>query len=310
MTSLDTHDPPPAHEVASLAETPNDALASHPNEDEDEDEGQGEVLRSQSAAVSSVHTTVPAVCQQLYVDSGNDKMVLYLLSIGLKNNNSEPFVAFDKQPWCLLPKNQFRSPKNSDLVKDIRRRADLSRNMTSLPRPTNWTRMQMMEWLDSNPVSEACDVDFLTSEVLRLDEVFHRMQSERQQLELSADATNVSGGRGTGTGPWRGNVPYMRIIMCLTEDDVKSLLLARANTLSRAELDARNSISRYVSCRDLCTIMLILFTLLFSNTMFSTILFSLLDRKMYLNVLQSCGTALPLIHWLPHRHVMKTSCLQ
>jgi hypothetical protein len=246
MTSLDTHDPPPAHEDASLADTTNGARASHC----DEAEGQGGVLRSSlSAAVCSAHTpTVPAVCQQLYVDSGNDKRVLYLLSIGLKNNNNEPIVAFDKDPWCSLPKNQFRSPKNSDLVKEIRRRADLSRNMTSLPRPTNWTRMQMMEWLDSNPVSEACDVEFLTSEVLRLHEVYHRMQSERQQLELrsetTTDATDVSGGRGAGAGPWRGNVPYMRIIMCLTEDDVKSLFLTRANSLSRAELDARNSISR------------------------------------------------------------------
>jgi hypothetical protein len=119
--------------------------------------------------------------------------------------------------------------------------------MTSLPRPTNWARMQMMEWLDSNPVSEACDVDFLTSENLRLHKVNDRMRSEHQQQESSANATddaaNVS--RGGGMGPWRGNVPYMHIIMCLTEDDVnKSLFLARANTHLRAELDARNSCSR------------------------------------------------------------------
>jgi hypothetical protein len=114
--------------------------------------------------------------------------------------------------------------------------------MTLLPRPTNWARMQMMEWLDSNPVSEACNVDFLTSENLRLHEVYDKMRSERQQQESSAnatdDATNVS--RGGGTVPRRGNVPYMHIIMCLTEDDVKSLFLARANTLLWAELDARS----------------------------------------------------------------------
>ena len=175
-------------------------------------------------------------------------MVLYLLSIGLKSNNGEPLVASDKEPWRSLPKNQFRAPKNTDLVKEIRRRANLrSRNMTLLPRPTNWARMQMMEWLDSNPVSEACNVDFLTSENLRLHEVYDKMRSERQQQESSAnatdDATNVS--RGGGTVPRRGNVPYMHIIMCLTEDDVnKSLFLARANTHLRAELDARNSCSR------------------------------------------------------------------
>jgi hypothetical protein len=76
------------------------------------------------------------VCQQLYVNSGNKKMVLYLLSIGLKKNSSKPLVAFDKEPWCSFPKNLFRSPKNANLVKEICRRADLSRNMTSLARPT------------------------------------------------------------------------------------------------------------------------------------------------------------------------------
>jgi hypothetical protein len=144
MASLDAHDPSPAREDASLAKTPIDTRASHPNEDEDEDEGQGGVLRLLSAAVSPVHT-VPAVCQQLYVNSGNKKMVLYLLSIGLKNNSSKPLVAFDKEPWCSFPKNLFRSPKNANLVKEICRHADLSRNMTSLARPTNWTRMQMIE---------------------------------------------------------------------------------------------------------------------------------------------------------------------
>ncbi len=231
MASLDTYDPPPAHD----APLPNVAGASHPDDD-----GRGLGLLNPELSARE-----PAVSQQLYVDSGNDKVVLYLLSIGLKNNDGEPLVAIDKEPWCSLPKNQFRSPRNTDLVKEIRRRANLSRNMTSLPRPTNWARMQMMEWLDSNPVSEACDVNFLTSENLRLHEVYHRMQSERQQQESSVnatDATNVL--RGGGAGPWRGNVPYMRIIMCLTEDDVKSLFLARANTLLRAEFDARNSISR------------------------------------------------------------------
>jgi hypothetical protein len=54
--------------------------------------------------------------------------------------------------------------------------------MTSLPRPTNWARMQMMDWLDSNPVSEACDVDFLTSENLRLQEVYHRIRGGKLHL--------------------------------------------------------------------------------------------------------------------------------
>jgi hypothetical protein len=100
----------------------------------------------------------------------------------------------------------------------------------------------------SNPVSEAADVEFLTMEVLRvLRELYKTMLEEkerRQEQESSVVATNASNGR-VGGGAWRGNVSYMRIIMCLTEDDVvKALFLARANGLSSSELDARNCDSR------------------------------------------------------------------
>jgi hypothetical protein len=90
--------------------------------------------------------------------------------------------------------------------------------------------------------------------------VYDRMRSERQQQESSAnatdDATNVP--RGGGTGPWRGNVLYMRIIMCQTEDALKSLFLAQANTPLREELDARNS-----SCRLVCATLLVCIMVLF-----------------------------------------------
>jgi hypothetical protein len=151
MTSLDTYDPPPAHKDALITESPSVAagVAPHPV-DKDEREQRGLNPLSETVAVPTVGTVpaqVPGVCQHMYVDSGNNKMVLCLFSMGLKNKNGEPLVAFDKEPWCSLPKNQLQAPKNTDLVKEIRRRANLQlRNMTLLPRPTRWARMQMMEW--------------------------------------------------------------------------------------------------------------------------------------------------------------------
>ena len=136
-------------------------------------------------------------------------------------------------------------------MKEIRRCAtSVSRNSvsTTLPRPANWTKPQIVEWLERNPVSEPADVEFLTTEVLRVREVYKTMLEEkerRQVRESSVVGTDASNGR-VGGGAWRGNVPYMRIIMCLTEDDVKALFLARANGLSRLELDARNCDSRQV----------------------------------------------------------------
>jgi hypothetical protein len=230
-------------------DSPNDRYGSpeavvHP-------EGEESRVRSSTTLTVEVvrERTVLSVCQALYVDSGNDKTVLCVLAIGLKTNDDTPLFAVNEEPWCSLTKQQFRSPQNTDLVKEIRRRAKLvSRNSVSatLPKPANWTKSKSFEWLESNPVSEAADVEFLTTEVLRVREVYKAMIEEKERRrvgESSAVGTDASNAR-VGGGAWRGNVPYMRIIMCLTEDDVKALFLARANGLSRSELDARNCDSR------------------------------------------------------------------
>jgi hypothetical protein len=150
----------------------------------------------------------------------------------------------DKEPWSTVPKTEFRAPKNCDFVKEVRRRAKAFK-VTPLPRPTNWTRSQIIKWLETNPVSEPSDVDFLVSEVSRVHDVYQRMRSEQR------DIRNSSAGRGR-TGHWRGNVPYMRIIMTLTQDNVKCLFLTRANSRSRVELDARNPDVRCVCALQLC----------------------------------------------------------
>ncbi|KAI2489342.1 hypothetical protein MHU86_25255 [Fragilaria crotonensis] len=58
------------------------------------------------------------------------------------------------------------------------------------------------------------------------------LNAQREQAEEEA--------RQTG-GQWRGSIPYMRLIMCLTEDDIKAAFLRRADTRTRHQLDARNS---------------------------------------------------------------------
>jgi hypothetical protein len=189
--------------------------------------------------ISTPHSS--SECKKVYVESGNDKSMLYVLSIrqiGL-DHNDEPLFSLEQEPWSRLPKNVLRPPKNSDLAKEVRRRAVIDNSTRPGPRPSNWTRNQMIEWLEENPVSASMDVQFLRFEVLRLREISLQMKRERQQL------VTVEGAVG---GYWRGCIPYLRVIMTLTLDDVKSFFLARGNCLTRAQLDARNSDTRYVTC--------------------------------------------------------------
>jgi hypothetical protein len=86
------------------------------------------------------------------------------------------------------------------------------------------------------------DIQFLTNEVLRLGRVLARRAQERkgQQSLIPGDSPTTTFGGSVGRGHWRGSIPYLRIMMSLTQDSVKCLFLTRANSRSRQELDARN----------------------------------------------------------------------
>jgi hypothetical protein len=88
-------------------------------------------------------------------------------------------------PWSLLPKTSFLRPKNTDNVHEITRRARLF-NMSSIPRPRNWTRGQTLEWLENNPVCDAADIEFLTKKVRRVQEVLRRAAQDQQHHNLVA----------------------------------------------------------------------------------------------------------------------------
>jgi hypothetical protein len=166
---------------------------------------------------------------------------LYVLCIGLKNrhDNEQPLFPKESEPWSLLPpKTSFLRPKNTDYVHAITRNARFF-NIAPILRPSNWTRGQTLEWLALNPVSEVDDIEFLTNEVARLQDVARRAQ--QQQHGENVVTSSRSAGSGGGRN-WRGPVPYLRMLMwCLTQDNVMCLFLARANLRSRQELDARNS---------------------------------------------------------------------
>ena len=61
-------------------------------------------------------TSELCLSNQLYVNSGNDKKVLYLLCIGLTDNSgTAPLFSFEQEPWSRLPKPSLR-PRNIDYV--------------------------------------------------------------------------------------------------------------------------------------------------------------------------------------------------
>ena len=182
-------------------------------------------------------------CQKLYEESGNQKKVLYLMCIGLRDRDGNaPLFCLEKEPWshgCNFPKQRRCVLKTLTFT---RKWSDeqCSSMIFPVPRPSNWAAQQLcMEWLQQNPVRNEADIEFLTKEVSRVHNILVRAQQQQQETELMPSTVSTGVGRN-----WRGLVPYLRVLMCLTHYHVKSLFLTRANVLTRQELDARRNKSR------------------------------------------------------------------
>jgi hypothetical protein len=175
-------------------------------------------------------------CQQIYVDSGNHKETLFLLCIVLNVNKGDtPLLSLENKPWSRLPKSSFW-PKNTDFVKEIERRTNLY-NVLPMPRPSNWKRPQVIHWLEQTWVSKKSCVEFLVSEVAKLKDILARLH--QQETDLSTG--------GGGGAKKQGTVPYLCVIMCLANDQVKRLFLNQANVRTRHECDGQNSENKWVS---------------------------------------------------------------
>lgn len=139
-----------------------------------------------------------------------------------------------------MPKSPEVRLVNADYAKEIVRRARAYTTNYPTPRPLNWPKAQKIEWLEANPIRESTDILFLREEVSQVKGILERsLEVERRERELLGLTGVTRGGR-----HWWTNVPYLRLILCLTQDDIKFAFLRRADAQSRQELDARNSQNR------------------------------------------------------------------
>ncbi len=175
--------------------------------------------------------------QEVYVDSGNSNKVLHLLCIGLTADNinsNAPLFSFNREPWSTLGKTSEVRPQNTDYVNEMVRRANLF-NIVPLPCPSNWTRERTLGWNEKIPVRNDVDIEFLRSKVVRFCNFLERARNDQGMLVGVGGKSNGSVGSSGRRGTWHGVVPYLRVIMCLAQDNVTSLFLTSADGMSRQQ---------------------------------------------------------------------------
>ena len=173
--------------------------------------------------------------QRAYLENNNSKKQLFLMCFGLTDDNEggTPMLDLDAEPWNAIKKRDIK-PTRMEYAEEIIRRITLmftaGDRVRHQHKPANWSLAKCMEWLQLHPIMDQQDISFLKNEVCRVKTVILNAEQERRDEEA----------RQAG-GQWRGPIPYMRLILCLTEDDIKIAFLRRADARTRLELDARNS---------------------------------------------------------------------
>lgn len=173
--------------------------------------------------------------EQIYRSSNSSRKMLGILCIGIMDDSDppHPLMDIDAFPWSEVKPKSFIKPKVQELHREVHRRAVVF-EVHPLPRPKGWNAEKTIEWLKNNPISDERDCQFLVSEV----------RSVRNTIEMALKEAAEDEQKLKQFGAWRDKVPYLRMIHCIIEDDVKMAYLKRNDPISRSELDARNSVEK------------------------------------------------------------------
>lgn len=186
------------------------------------------------AGRNNPRAATPGTVHEYYLSTNNSKKHLFLLCVGLKNEAGEKIFDIDASPFNHIKKERIR-PKRAEYISEVQRRAAIffADEPVLIPKATNWTITKCVDWLESNPLQDANDLLFVKNMVNQLRNVALSTIADEEASTTAGDTLVAK--------KWRGSAPYMRLIMCLVEDDVKAAYLRHADVMSREELDGRNS---------------------------------------------------------------------
>jgi hypothetical protein len=193
---------------------------------EDEDDDATEEQRDGEGTPNKTETA--------FLLNSNSIKLLCAMCIGI--NDDKGVALFDVNDNKYSKKKKDIKPSKSDLSAEVERRIE-ALALEKGPRAKNWSNTQLVNWLTAHPITGEHDVAFLKRAVAAFTRKIVRDQEEAQELHQQQQTQEASGN-------WRGKLPHLRLILCLLEDDIRMAYLHRADAMTRAQLDARNSDTR------------------------------------------------------------------
>jgi hypothetical protein len=147
--------------------------------------------------------------EYFYLSGGSCLKILVTMSIGLSDDDGNPVLPLDDQPWKTFALKQIR-PSKDDYINEVNRRWIRENSGVSVrlgPRPRKWNLPKIQEWLESNPIVNPFDIEFVKGEVASRKKVAEAAQKENDDDNARLSASN-----------WNSDA-CMRLIHALVDHD-------------------------------------------------------------------------------------------
>jgi hypothetical protein len=187
--------------------------------------------------------TQRGACETLFLWMQRSQPYLIAMSQGLIARPEDAYpttFVFDMDKDDLLKTCAQKAlilPKLKILKEEVTRREEVMRKATGRkikPMKKSASRVEVLEWLKANPVTDSLDEAFLYFEANRT----YGMLMAQAEATAAAERDRLSNSN------WHGPKPHLRLYHCTVDDEVIVLLRNKENVLTREELDARNSAER------------------------------------------------------------------
>jgi hypothetical protein len=196
-----------------------------------------------TAAGTSLHI---GCSEYHYKNSNNSLKILLVMCYGLKKDDNSDLLDLNKDPWISSKVTTYR-PGLLELKKEVTRRSSIiiatkmggKVTKKDQPSPSQWTIIKCQNWLESSPITDPSDVNFLRTELqLRLNvltKAVEQKKSEDQKLLIHDDDGKN----------WCGNDPILRLIHTLDDTVIRRAYMTRHNiSNSRIVLDNAKSVEK------------------------------------------------------------------
>ena len=205
-----------------------------------------------SSGASSAHSNVappPTIdvnngtceAEGFLLEQSNKLSVLFTLCIGLEERAGDdgskiPLMDLNKSPFKHMKKKKDIKPSLDSLREEVKRRSERDNTNANKPKPNRWNAKKCHDWLKANPITNIDDVAFL----------FRKAKVAKQVVENATQRTvvptvSVDQPEGEQGNKWFGSLPYLRLVHCLMEDNIRDKWMHRNDPKSIQEIDARRS---------------------------------------------------------------------